>query len=86
MTELHINWTRFSEVKAIRVACPTCRPFRVAAVASFQEWYGWLVTCLRCGEQWEDGEVLPRPCERGWRVKSIQEARKRYRQMHPKAA
>ena len=81
---VHILWTTFSEVRAVRVHCPTCRPFRVAAVAAFQEWYGWMVTCLRCGESWQDGEMLMRPCEPGWRPKAIQAARTRYRRVHPK--
>ena len=81
---IHILWTTFSDVRAVRVFCPTCRPFRVAAVAAFQEWYGWFVTCLRCGESWEDGEMLPRPFMRGWRAHSIASARERYRSAHPK--
>ena len=84
MNDVHINWTRYDTVKAIRLRCPNCKPFQVAAVAAFQEWYGWMVTCLRCGERFEDGEWLPRPCERGWRLDSIARARKLYRQFHPK--
>ena len=83
---LHVAWTGYSEVKALRVHCHTCRPFRVAAVGAFQEWYGWFITCLRCGDQWEEGERLPRPCRRGWRREHIQAARDRYRAYHPKPA
>jgi hypothetical protein len=82
---LHICYTRYSRVEAFRIKCPNCRPFQCAAVGAFQEWYGWYVTCLRCGERFADGEWMPRPAERGWRQDSIRSARRQYRDAHPRA-
>jgi len=40
------------------------------------EWYGPSVTCLGCGESYQDGERCERPFARGWRKKSIQHSHK----------
>ncbi len=58
--------------------CPTCERPKVM-LGWFYEWHGWSVTCLGCGEMWEDGEMLPRPWVRAWREKSIAHARSRWR-------
>jgi hypothetical protein len=36
-------------------------------VVSVYEWYSPIVTCVRCGESWSDGELRQRPFQRGWR-------------------
>jgi hypothetical protein len=72
----HINFARFSQVKSKIVKCPTCE-HRRKFLCEFQEWYGWLITCLTCGDRWENGEMLPRPFERGWRKRKIAEAKHR---------
>jgi hypothetical protein len=36
-----------------------------------QEWYGTMWTCLACGDQWADGELLERPFMRGWRWRNV---------------
>lgn len=57
------------------VFCPTCGRRR-RMYMWWQEWYGWHVTCLTCGEQWQDGEMLARPFCRGWRKENIAQAKK----------
>ena len=37
----------------------------------FQEWYGWDVACLHCGESWGDGERIERPFAPGWRKRRV---------------
>lgn len=41
------------------------------------EWYGASVSCLNCGDVWNDGERQPRPFYRGWREQNIAEMKKR---------
>lgn len=79
MTLLHVSAPRAMEVRLVRVHCPTCGRRRWMTVL-FYEWYGFTVTCLRCGENWADGERRPRPCAPKWRQKSIEAARRRYRE------
>lgn len=72
---IHINVPHYDSVLITRVKCPTCDKVRAILTMS-QEWYGCRSICLRCGEQWGDGERLPRPFARGWRKQSVEEARK----------
>lgn len=60
--------------------CPTCKKRR-KFYAYFQEWYGWTMTCLGCGEMWADGEMLGRPFMPGWRKDNIRRAKKRIAEM-----
>lgn len=54
--------------------CPTCKgPQQM--FCQHEDWYGWTVTCLTCGERWMDSEMCPRPFAPGWRKKQAQEAR-----------
>lgn len=48
------------------IRCPNCKTRR-RFVVTYYEWYGALATCCACGDQWSDGERLPRPFARGWR-------------------
>lgn len=75
MSDLHINWTRFSEVFCRVNHCPTCERQR-RMLAQFQEWYGTTWTCAGCGEQWSDGEMHERPFCPGWRRENIEYARR----------
>ena len=75
MTGVHILWSRVDAIEKRRKYCSNCDARRTF-VMWFQEWYGWHVTCLGCGEQWQDGERLDRPFERGWRQQNIETARK----------
>lgn len=64
-----------TEQRAKIMRCPTCKKKR-KFWCWFQEWYGWHVTCLACGEAWQDGEMLERPFAPGWRKERIVAARK----------
>lgn len=56
------------------MACPTCGKRRRMLCCDY-EWYGWHVTCLTCGEEWQDGEMMPRPFMPGWRRKNVEAAK-----------
>lgn len=66
------------DVKKWRRLCPSCT-FRATHLGWFQEWYGWHITCLNCGESWQDGEWCPRPFEPKWREKNIAAARRMWK-------
>lgn len=62
--------------------CPHCskvrgKPTRRKFLYEYEEWYGWTETCLTCGDRWEDGELCPRPRERGWRKEAVKRAKAR---------
>jgi len=57
--------------------CPTENAPR-RMVGSFAAYYGWTITCLGCGDRWQDGERGERPFARGWRQRSIAHAEKLY--------
>lgn len=61
--------------KTDRHYCPECRK-RTTMFGWFQEWYGWNVTCLTCGDQWQDSDAVERPFKRGWRKERVEEAKK----------
>lgn len=71
---IHIHRAPFLAARTKRMHCLTCAKRRTF-FGWFQEWYGWHVTCLGCGDQWEDGEMLERPFMRGWRAKNIETAK-----------
>jgi hypothetical protein len=75
MKGLHICYSRMDETKKWRRRCPSCT-FRTTMFGWFQEWYGWHITCLHCGEQWQDGCQVERPFMSGWRKRNIAEARR----------
>lgn len=78
MSGVHICAPVADAVNLRRMLCHTCeRP--TYFVTAHYEWYGWSVTCLRCGERWNDGERQERPFERGWRRHSIEQASAFYR-------
>ncbi len=66
----------FTSQEVIDKYCPTCKK-TTRFLAQFEEWYGWLCTCLECGDQWRDGELVERPFAPGWRRKRIERAMKR---------
>lgn len=75
---LHIHAPQPTERSLHRLSCPTCER-KTFMVSFFTEWYGWHSTCLKCGDQWEDGEMLERPFAPRWRKQSIEHAKKRWR-------
>jgi hypothetical protein len=76
--QVHINYTRYSDVDLSKHYCPTCDK-QTFFTAFFQDYYGWDSTCLKCGEHWCDGEMSERPFARGWRKDSIKRAKAAYR-------
>jgi len=75
---VHVCAPRPTTHSLIRFNCPTCGRRRFG-VSFFYEWYGFDLTCLRCGERWADGEMMPRPFAPHWRAKSIERAKEMYR-------
>ena len=75
---VHIYAPQPTEATLDRMPCPTCGR-RTYFVCLFYEWYGWDVTCLACGDAWQDGERAPRPFAPRWREKSKESARRAYR-------
>lgn len=74
VTAVHIHAPPVVDFRTLRRKCPTCGRRRTM-FASLQEWYGWHVTCLACGESWQDGERCSRPFVPGWRRRNIAAAK-----------
>jgi hypothetical protein len=74
---LHICAPSVTLAKKYRRVCPNCKTRRTF-VGFFYDWYGWTVTCLGCGDQWQDGEWMERPFCPGWRKQRIQTARDKW--------
>lgn len=53
--------------------CPTCKTRR-RMLAQDEVWYGTTLTCCHCGDRWQDGELYPRPQQRGWRKEAAAKA------------
>jgi hypothetical protein len=79
MFYVHIHRPPVKHRKLSRSTCSTCGKPRWM-VCFFYEWYGWLVTCLGCGEMWEDGERLERPFMPRWQEENKRNARKHWRE------
>ncbi len=62
-----------------RIDCPTCKRSRFALFLSY-EWYGPNLTCLRCGEAWDEEGRCERPFERAWRKRAVADARRSARE------
>ena len=69
----HYNWP----IRRVYV-CPVCHERHRIIGTDRGAWYGILWTCCGCGDSWADGEILPRPFQRGWRQKAVAEARRRW--------
>ena len=78
MSTIHINYTKTHEASICWRTCTDCQK-RSPMVYLFQEWYGWDITCMRCGRSWQDGEWMPLDFLKRSREKSKQRARKRYK-------
>lgn len=61
--------------------CPVCERRRRFIVRWDGAWYGTTLHCA-CGDSWQDGELLERPFQRGWRKKE----QERFRAMWDNAA
>jgi len=74
MSDIHICYSRKDIEDVFVQKCPSCERENAQFYAWAQEWYGWHLTCLECGEQFADGEWLERPWSPGWREKNILKA------------
>lgn len=57
--------------------CPICG-YSVGLLGYYAAWYSTMWTCLACGDQFGDGEIMERPFMRGWRLKNVQSAQRGY--------
>ena len=80
---LHINFPNYTRVEKYRNKCPDCKK-RTYKLARFQEWYGWYVTCLNCGREWQNNEWLPLDFYRGVRKNNIDKAKKIWNEFNEK--
>jgi len=76
MSDVIICFSHFDEQKIMMHDCPTCKSEQ-QFLAEHEPWYGWSLTCLNCGDQWNDGELSERPFARGWRQRAIDHAKQR---------
>lgn len=75
---LHIHAPAATE-RAVRAGnCLDCKR-RSRFIGTLTPWYGWRMTCLRCGRSWCDGEWMPLEFERGARSSSIASAKRAFR-------
>jgi hypothetical protein len=81
MSGVHICAPPVTRRRIVGMDCPCCGKW-TRVMQFFYEWYGASCTCLRCGDRWSDGERLERPFARGWRAKSIADAKKHWRAMN----
>lgn len=79
MMQIHINRPRIDKKRLSHGKCPDCKR-HVFFMWFYQEWYGWDITCLRCGRSFGDGEWLPLTFSRTARQDSIGSAKRRWRQ------
>lgn len=75
VTAIHIHSPPIVNHKTLRRKCPVCQR-RTTMFGWAQRWYGWHLTCLSCGDSWQDGERLPRPFCPRWRQESIRRAKR----------
>jgi hypothetical protein len=73
MDGVHVQFSKVHFWDVRKTYCPTCKKNRYFW-GWFQEWYGWEITCLKCGDVWQDGERTERPFLRGWRKASVKSA------------
>jgi len=78
MTRIHVYAPGPDLMWIVRRHCPTCQKDRYF-IQWHTPWLGWDKTCLRCGDHWADGELTPRPFERGWRQKAVASVKRFYR-------
>ncbi len=67
---------RYRDYKAV-YRCPTCE-CRTEHVYRDERWYGTTVMCTRCGDNWQDGELGPRPFYPRWRRDRVRKYRRLY--------
>lgn len=83
MTIIHIHAPRATAKTTRAVVCPDCKRW-TRLLQFFTPWYGWDMTCIRCGREWMDGEWTRLCFEPQSRQKSIARAKALWRAMPPK--
>jgi hypothetical protein len=76
------NWLRVGAhlLRKARRMCCTCHARRTMLLWT-QDWYGPVLTCLACGDSWNEDGMAERPFMRGWRQDRVAHARKFWEQM-----
>lgn len=74
---IHVYAPAPMEVQIVRAHCTTCQRSR-RMVTTLYEWYSGELTCLRCGESWNEDGRRERPFARGWRPRAIRSAWRSY--------
>jgi hypothetical protein len=77
MTTVHIYAPAPVRVWKRRMKCPVCER-RTTFVCDAYEWYSGTITCLGCGDSWNEDGRMQRPFKRNWRPEAIAKARKHY--------
>ena len=67
--------TALDSVEIKRRDCPTCGRPRFFLLSQ-EEWYGFTLVCLRCGDRFGEEGRHQRPFERGWRERSVESAKR----------
>ena len=83
--DIHIHAPQPEAFGLSRVSCSTCEK-RSWMYWESVPWYGVHRTCIRCGEEWQDGTRSERPFAPRWRQANKQAARIRWRRMMKEAS
>jgi len=78
MSLVHVHAPQPSTRKIVTGECRDCKR-RSRFLSFFTEWYGWDLTCLKCGRQWQDGHWTPFASYRYARRDSINAAKNLWR-------
>jgi hypothetical protein len=73
---IHVHAPKPSKTEVVKFHCSNCDCAR-EGLAEYTEWYGYELTCLNCGDVYDEDGRRERPFERGWRKKSVDAARER---------
>jgi len=75
---VHVHAPQPDDFGIRRTHCQTCER-RTYMLWRHTPWYGCDETCLRCGEEWQDGERSERPFAPRWRERRKARARQLFR-------
>ncbi len=70
------------DIRSMKKDCPVCEK-ETEFLCEYYEWYGGEITCLNCGDRWNEDGRARRPFERGWRERSIANAKARLERIPP---
>ncbi len=76
MTRLHVCTGGPHVYRRRLVRCPIDECITECVATYFDNpWYDPIIQCTKCGEQWSDGQLWPRPFRPGWRPEQQATAR-----------